>query len=69
MSNILVLSLMAGVVYAVPFVLLYHYRHTIPPGPMWVAALCCLLMPGVAWFVALFVALKDWNYPPARSEE
>lgn len=52
-----------------PYALLIWYRDTIPPGPMWFAVLFPLALPGLGWFVTLYVALKDWDWPPPKGQD
>ena len=61
MSDIFQIALLAGLFSALPWLLLFIYRRTIPPGAMWAALICSLSMPVLGAFVALYVALKDWD--------
>ena len=69
MDQIFSIALLAGLVVAMPAALLCYYRDTIPPGPYWLAIGCLFAMPFLGWFVALFVALKDWGYNAERSDQ
>lgn len=68
MDFILSVALLAGLAAALPSLLLLYYRDNIPPGVLWAAILCQLFMPVFGWFVAAYVALKDWDYPPLTRE-
>lgn len=63
MNDIIAVALLAGCIAALPSFLLLCYRRTIPIQMMWVGILCSWTMPFIGWFIALYIALKDWGIP------
>lgn len=61
MNDILTIALLAGLVNAFPSFLLFYRRRAIPMQMIWVGIVCGWSMPVVGWFVALYIATKDWG--------
>ncbi|MBS1190255.1 MAG: hypothetical protein H6R10_2047 [Rhodocyclaceae bacterium] len=64
MDQTLSIAILVGFVVASPWLLLFFYRATIPPGMLWAAILCQFFLPIIGWAIALYVALRDWDFPP-----
>lgn len=61
MNDIITLALLGGLAAAFPSFMLFYYRHTIPLPMIWLGIACSWAMPVIGWFVALYIATKDWG--------
>jgi Na+-driven multidrug efflux pump len=61
MTDILVISLLAGLVCGLPGILLLHYRRQIPTEWVWLAIAVNFAVPVAGWFFTWYVLARDWR--------